>query len=109
MTVKRAITSMDSLVDFATHYAAGLFGPQLAQPSTLARVKRGLQRSPPTTSNLTSALQAPTPAPNLSQERVRAEFTEMAPYFTAASAYVASKSELFTLSHVNLQVDDAQP
>ena len=40
-------------------------------------------------------------------ERIKSEFVRMAPYFTAVQRYLASKPELYALSHVNLQIDNA--
>ena len=40
-------------------------------------------------------------------QQAKREFVEMASYFEAANAYLASKPELFALSHINLQIDNA--
>lgn len=40
-------------------------------------------------------------------DRLKGEYVEMAPYFTAAMHALAAHPELHVLSHVNLQIDNA--
>ena len=49
----------------------------------------------------------PTLADRAYLERVQREFAEMAPYFPAVERYLNSRHELFALSHINLQIDNA--
>jgi len=86
MTVKRATDFFDILINFACSYAPDLFA------NALPDIKGGMLRDP---------------SLRLALDKAKAEFVEMAPYFSAVNNYMASKPELFALSHVNLQVDNA--
>jgi|EP00966_Prymnesium_polylepis_P191976 hypothetical protein len=92
---------------------SGVIDPRMLPPDSKARRKSLVDRAEREFDSLirfvmdyAPKLHGPELANRAFLERTKAEFMEMAQYFSAVARYLA-RPELIALSHVNLQIDNA--